>query len=48
MNVEHSLWMAMTLDLETYGRSMVQIGWSMESAEANYRRIASFKQALSQ
>jgi len=43
MNVEHSLWMPLSLDIETYCGLMIAMGWSREHSENVYNRMATFK-----
>lgn len=44
MNVEHSLWMPLTLDLATYCMFMESIGWTKERASEHHKRLSNFKE----
>lgn len=43
MNVEHSLWMPFSLDVETYCDLMIAMGWTKKLAEDTHKRITAFK-----
>lgn len=47
MNVEHSLWMPLSLDLETYCDLMTTQGWPKHYSEAVHERMAKFKNKYS-
>jgi len=44
MNVEHSLWMPLTLDLETYCTTMESLAWPREISREQHKRISTFKE----
>lgn len=43
MNVEHSLWMPLTLDLDTYATIMKSNGWPQELSVQQHMRMTAFK-----
>jgi len=43
INVEHSLWMPLTLDLDNYSMLMEPMGWSKERIINQHNRITAFK-----
>lgn len=43
MNVEHSLWMPLTLDVDHYTQLMISMGWSKEKALNQFDRLSAFK-----
>lgn len=44
LNVEHSLWMPLTLDLATYTMFMESMGWSKERSHHQHKRLTAFKE----
>lgn len=48
MNVEHSLWMPLTLDLDLYVKAMTSMGWPKERALSQHERLSTFKEHFQQ